>query len=113
MQFVSQTHFSTLATNKFFQGLEFLFVTRLYSLGIVKNITRVIGKHNLVVDTVLPSLATCLEQSTRSAAVTNIHCRLKCNLSAVRPDSKTKVWTTYLLACPVNSGALRCFTDPL
>ena len=76
MQFVLQTLYSTLATNKFFQGLESLFVTCLYSLRIMKNITRVIGKHNLVVDAVLPSLATCLEQSTRSAAVTNIHCRL-------------------------------------
>ena len=67
MQFVSQTIFSTLASNKIFQDLEFLLITRLYSLGIVKNITRVIGKHNLVVDAVLASLASCLEGNRREA----------------------------------------------
>ena len=44
MQFVSQTLFSTLAPNEFIQGLEFLFVTGLDSLRIMKNITFVIGE---------------------------------------------------------------------
>jgi hypothetical protein len=61
VQFVSQTLFSTLALNKFFQDLEFLFVTSLDSLRIVKNITLVIGEHKRVVDAVLASLASCLE----------------------------------------------------
>ena len=56
MQSVLQTRFSTLSSNKIFQDLEFLLITRLYSLRIVKNITRVIGKHNLVVDAMLASL---------------------------------------------------------
>ena len=86
MQFVLQSIFSTLASNKIFQDLEFLLITRLYSLGIVKNITRVIGKHNLVIDAVLASLASCLEATVEKYAVTtDIHCRVKCNLSAVRP----------------------------
>ena len=33
--------------------------------------------------------------------------------SAVRSYSQTKAWTTYLLVSAVNSGALRCFADPL
>ena len=57
MQSVSKTLFSTLASNKIFQDLKFLLITRLYSLGIVKNIAPVIGKHDLVVDAVLASLA--------------------------------------------------------
>jgi aryl carrier-like protein len=61
MQFVSQLLFSTLASNEFFQDLEFLFVTGLDSLRIVKNITLVIGEHKRVVDAVLASLASCLE----------------------------------------------------
>ena len=87
MQFVSQAHFSTLASNKISQDSEILLVTRLNSLGIVKNITLVIGKHNLVVDAVLASLALCLEATDENYAVTtDVHCRVKCNLSAVRPD---------------------------
>ena len=87
MQFVLQTLVSTLAPNEFFQGLEFLLITCLYSLGIMKNITRVIGKHNLVVDAVLASLALCLKATDENYAVTtDVHCRVKCNLSAVRPD---------------------------
>ena len=87
MQFVFQSLFSTLASNKIFQDLEFLLITRLYSLGIVKNITRVIGKHNLVVDAVLASLASCLAVIDKKYVVTtDIHCRVKCNLSAVRPE---------------------------
>jgi hypothetical protein len=61
MQFVSQTLFSTLASNEFFQDLEFLFVTCLNPLRIVKNITVVIGENKRVVDAVLASLASCLE----------------------------------------------------
>ena len=64
MQFVSQSLFSTLASNEFFQDLEFLFVTCLDSLRIVKNITLMIGEHKLVVDPVLASLAPCLEAAT-------------------------------------------------
>ena len=61
MQFVSQSLFSTLALDKFFQGLEFIYARRLYSLRIVKNITLMIGEHKLVVDPVLASLDPCLE----------------------------------------------------
>ena len=61
MQFLLQSLFSTLASNKIFQNLKFLLITRLDSLGIVKNIALVIGKHKLVIDAVLASLASCLE----------------------------------------------------
>jgi hypothetical protein len=61
MQFVSQSLFSTLAPNEFFQGFELLFVASLDSLRIVKNITPVIGEHKFVVDAVLASLVSCLE----------------------------------------------------
>ena len=59
MQFLSQVLFFTLASNKIFQDLKFLLVTRLDSLRIVKDITLVIGKDELVVDAVLASLASC------------------------------------------------------
>ena len=53
----------------------------------MKNITPVIGKHNLVVDGVLASLVSRLEATDERYAVsTNIHCRVQRNLSAVRPD---------------------------
>ena len=85
MQFVLQSLFSTLASNKIFQDLKFLLITRLYSLGIVKNITPVIGKHNLVVDTVLASLALYLAATDeRYAVTTNIHRWVQCNLSDQR-----------------------------
>jgi hypothetical protein len=61
MQFVMQPLFFALASNKIFQDLECLLVTCLDSLGIVKNVTLVIGEHKLVVDVVLASLASCLE----------------------------------------------------
>jgi hypothetical protein len=61
MQPVSQTLFSTLALNEFFQGFELLFVAGLDSLRIVKNITLVIGEHKCVVNAVLASLVSCLE----------------------------------------------------
>ena len=61
MQLVSQCLFSTLALNEFFQDLEFICATRLYSSRIVKNITPMIGEHKLVVDPVLASLDPCLE----------------------------------------------------
>ena len=61
VQSVLQSVFSTLAVDKFLQDLEFLFVTRLDSLRIVKNITLVVGEDKLVVDPVLASLAVCLE----------------------------------------------------
>ena len=57
MQFVFKALFSTLAPNECSQDLEFLFVTSLDSLRIVKNITLVIGEDKLVVDPVLASLA--------------------------------------------------------
>jgi hypothetical protein len=56
MQFVAQFLFSALASNEVFQDLEFLLVTRLDSLRIVKNITCVIREHKLVIDPVFPSL---------------------------------------------------------
>ena len=59
MQFVLQSLFSTLTSNKISQGLEFLFVTSLDSLGIMKNVTLVIGEHKFVIDPVLASLASC------------------------------------------------------
>jgi hypothetical protein len=61
MQPVSQTLFSTLAPNEFFQGFELLFVASLDSLRIVKNITLMIGEHKCIVDAVLASLVSCLE----------------------------------------------------
>ena len=87
MQFVSQSPFFTLASNKILQDLESLLITRLYSLRIVKNITPVIGKPNLIVDAVLASLASCLEETDeRHTITTNVQCRVKCNLSAVKHD---------------------------
>jgi hypothetical protein len=56
MQFVSQFLFSTLATNEFFQNLEFLRATRLDSARIVKNVTRMIGEYKFIVDGVPASL---------------------------------------------------------
>ena len=74
MQLVLQSLLSTLASNKTLQDLEFLLITRFYSLRIVKNITPVIGKHNLIVDAVLASLASCLEATDEKYAVTtNVH----------------------------------------
>ena len=61
MQFVSQSISFTLASNELFQDLEFIYATRLYSSRIVKNITLMIGEHELVVDPVLASLDLCLE----------------------------------------------------
>ena len=52
MQFVSQALFSALASNEIFQDLEFVNATRLDSFGIVKDITRVIGENEFVVDLV-------------------------------------------------------------
>jgi hypothetical protein len=60
MQSVSQSLFSTLASNEFLQNFEFLCATRLDSTRIVKNITLVIGEHKLVVDPVFASLVLCL-----------------------------------------------------
>ena len=73
VQFVSQSLFSTLASNKIFQDLESLLIARLYSLGIMKNIARVIGKYYFVVDAVLASLASCLVENRHKHAVTDIH----------------------------------------
>ena len=61
MQFVSQSLFSTLALNELLQDLEFIYATRLYSSRIVKNVTLMIGEHELIVDYVLASLDPCLE----------------------------------------------------
>ena len=73
VQFVSQPLFSTLASNKIFQDLESLLITCFNSLRIVKNITLVIGEHNLVVDAVLASLASYLVENRHKHAVTDIH----------------------------------------
>ena len=73
MQFVSQSLFSTLASNKIFQDLESLLIARLYSLRIVKNIAVVIGERDLIVDEVLASLALCLVANRHKHAVTDIH----------------------------------------
>ena len=61
MQFVSQALFSTLALNELFQDPKFIYATRLYSSRIMKDITLMIGEHQLVVDLVLASLDPCLE----------------------------------------------------
>ena len=66
MQSVSQFPFSALALNEIFQDLEFLNATRLDSLRIVKDITRVIGENEFVVDLVLAPLASWLARSSRS-----------------------------------------------
>ena len=58
MQFVSQFFLSALATNELSQSVEFLCATALDSARIVKNVTRMIGKHKFVVDDVLASLST-------------------------------------------------------
>ena len=59
MQSVFQPPFSTLASNEVFQDLELLYATRLYSLGIMKHITLMVGEHQFVVDQVLAALAPC------------------------------------------------------
>jgi hypothetical protein len=56
MQFVSQSFLATLASNEFFQNLEFFYATRLDSTRIVKDVTRMIGEHEFIVDDVLASL---------------------------------------------------------
>ena len=61
MQSVSQSLFSTLASNEFLQNPEFLYTTRLNSARIVENVSLMIGEHKLVVDGVLASLAPYLE----------------------------------------------------
>jgi hypothetical protein len=43
--------------NEFLQSLEFLCATALDSARIVKNVTRMIGEHKFIVDSVLASLA--------------------------------------------------------
>ena len=66
MQSVSQFPFSALASNKIFQDLEFVNAARLDSLRIVKDITRVIGENEFVVDLVFAPLAPWLARSNRS-----------------------------------------------
>ena len=66
MQFVSQSLFSALASDEIFQDLEFVNATRLDSLRIVKDITRVIGENEFVIDFVLAPLASWLARSSRS-----------------------------------------------
>jgi hypothetical protein len=56
MQFVSYFFFSTLATNELSQCVKFLCATRLDSARIMKNVTRMIGEHEFIVDGVLASL---------------------------------------------------------
>ena len=57
MQSVLQALFSTLALNEIIQDRKCLLVTRLNSLRFMKNIALVVGKHKLVIDAVLASLA--------------------------------------------------------
>ena len=66
MQSVLQFLFSALASNEIFQDLEFINATRLDSLGIVKDITRMVGEHKFIVDLVLAPLAPLLTRSNRS-----------------------------------------------
>ncbi len=61
MQSVSQSLFSTLASNEFLQNPEFLYTTRLNSARVMKYVTLMIGEDKFVVDRVLASLAPCLE----------------------------------------------------
>ena len=65
MQFVSQFLFFTLASDEIFQDLKFVNTTRLDSLRIVKDITRVIGENEFVIDFVLASLVPWLTRSGR------------------------------------------------
>ena len=64
MQFVSQFPFSALASDEIFQDLEFVNATRLDSLRIVKDITRVIGENEFVINLVFAPLASWLARST-------------------------------------------------
>ena len=64
MQLVSQFLFLALASNEIFQDLEFVNAPRLYSLRIVKDITRMIGEHEFIVDLVLAPLAPLLTRAT-------------------------------------------------
>lgn len=64
MQFGSQSPFSTLALNEFFQDVEFLYAARLDSLRIMKDITPMIGEHKFIVDIVLASLDPCSSKAT-------------------------------------------------
>ena len=66
MQLVSQFLLSALASNEIFQDLEFVNATRLDPLRIVKDITRVVGKNEFVVDFVLASLASKSTRCDRS-----------------------------------------------
>jgi hypothetical protein len=97
MQSVSQSPFSTLASNEFLQNFKFLCATRFDSARIVKNVTQMIGEHKFVVDVVLASLAPCLEATEREVllSLTSID-GSSLTWSAVRSDSQTKGWTTYL-----------------
>ena len=56
MLFVTHFLFSALASNEVFQDLEFVDATRLDSLRIVKDVTRMIGEHEFIVDLVLAPL---------------------------------------------------------
>jgi hypothetical protein len=119
MQFVSQSLFSALASNEVFQDLELFNATRLDSLGIVEDITLMIGEHKFVVDLVLaplalwstignggrvPLLLTFTDGSSLTWSVG----------SEIRPADS---WTTYFLPFPaffpVNNRALRRVTDSL
>lgn len=122
VQSIAQPPFSTLASNELLQNPEFVFATRLDSARVVKNVTGVIGEHELVVDCVLASLVVLwLEEATRKRAtiITNLDGRVKFNLVRSEIRQQTKSRTTYLLTLlgpktsPVNDGAFRCFTDPL
>jgi hypothetical protein len=81
MQPIVQPPFFTLASNELLQNLEFLCATTLDSARVVKNVTRVIGEHKLIVDCVLASLIVpCLGQRKKTNIITNVNGRVKFNL---------------------------------
>jgi hypothetical protein len=61
MQSITQLLCFALALNEFLQNSKFLCATRLDSARIVKNVTRMIGEHEFIIDTVLSPLERCLE----------------------------------------------------
>ena len=122
MQFVSPRHsFYTPALDEFLQNTEFVCASRLDSARVVKNVATMIGEHKFVLDGVLASLTPSLETTEEKyhQLNTNIHGRLKLNLSSTSDIKRTekKASTTYLLPLlvspPVNNGTLRCVTDSL
>jgi hypothetical protein len=61
MQSITQSLSSTLAPNEFLQNFKFFCATRLDSTRIVKNVTRMTGEREFIIDTVLSPLELRLE----------------------------------------------------